>query len=68
VIVSPEDHVVNPGPAIQFANALGAPVVQLDSPCGHISFTCISVGPLVAQFLSDPASVHSQVLHDSAAH
>jgi len=68
VIVSPEDHVVNPGPAVRFASALGAPVVQLDSPCGHLSFTCISVGPLVSQFLSDPSSVQSQVLREPAAH
>jgi homoserine O-acetyltransferase/O-succinyltransferase len=66
VIVSPEDHMVNPGPALQFASALGAPVVELDSPCGHLSFTCISVGPVVAQFLADPSSVHSQTLHEAA--
>jgi homoserine O-acetyltransferase/O-succinyltransferase len=68
VIVSPEDHMVNPGPAIRFAGALSAPVVQLDSSCGHLSFTCISVGPVVSQFLSDPSSVHSQVLREAAAH
>jgi homoserine O-acetyltransferase/O-succinyltransferase len=66
VIVSPEDHMVNPGPALRFANDLGAPVVELDSPCGHLSFTCISVGPVVAQFLADPSSVHSQTLHEAA--
>src|SRR5256884_7295939 len=37
VIVSPEDHMVNPEPAIQFAAAVHAPVVKLDSPCGHLS-------------------------------
>jgi homoserine O-acetyltransferase len=66
VIVSPEDHMVNPGPALQFASDLGAPVVELDSPCGHLSFTCISVGPVVAQFLADPSSVHSQTLREGA--
>jgi homoserine acetyltransferase len=66
VIVSPEDHMVNPGPALRFASALGAPVVELDSPCGHLSFTCISVGPVVAQFLADPSSVRSQTLHELA--
>ena len=65
VIVSPEDHLVNPKPARDFAEAMGAPVVSLDSPCGHQSFTCISVGPLVARFLSDPASVHSEILRGS---
>ena len=63
VFFSPQDHMVNPAPALQLATALGAPVVQLDSPCGHLSFTCISVGPIVAQFLADPSSVHSQTLH-----
>ena len=67
VIVSQEDHMVNPGPALLFASALGAPVVNLDSPCGHLSFTCISVGPVVAQFLADPASVHSQTLREATA-
>jgi homoserine O-acetyltransferase len=66
VIVSPEDHMVNPQPALQFASALGSPVVELDSSCGHLSFTCISVGPVVAQFLADPSSVHSQTLHEVA--
>ncbi len=66
VFVSPEDHMVNPGPALQFANAIGAPVVELNSSCGHLSFTCISVGPVVAQFLADPASVHSQTLQEAA--
>ncbi len=55
VIVSPEDHMVNPEPAIQFAAAVHAPVVKLDSPCGHLSPGCISVGPTVARFLADPA-------------
>jgi homoserine O-acetyltransferase len=68
VIVSPEDHMVNPRPAEQFAKAIGAPVVELDSPCGHLSFTCISLGPLVSQFLSDPSSVRSQTLHDPGGH
>jgi homoserine O-acetyltransferase len=68
VVVSPQDHMVNPLPAIQFAQAIGAPVIQLDSPCGHISLSCISVGPIVAQFLSDPTSVRSQTLHDTGTH
>jgi homoserine O-acetyltransferase/O-succinyltransferase len=64
VIVSPEDHHVNPIPAVKFAQAIGAPVITLDSPCGHLSFTCISMGPTVAQFLADPGSVHSTTIHD----
>jgi len=64
VVVSPEDHLVNPIPAQQFAAAIAAPVIMLDSPCGHISLECISAGPTVAKFLADPSSVHSETLHD----
>jgi homoserine O-acetyltransferase len=65
VIVSPQDHMVNPIPAQEFAMALGAPVITLDSPCGHISLDCMSVGPTVAKFLADPSSVHTVTLHDA---
>jgi pimeloyl-ACP methyl ester carboxylesterase len=68
VIVSPEDHMVTPEPAMQFASAVGAPLVKLDSPCGHLSPGCISVGPMVARFLNDPASVHSETLQEPAKH
>lgn len=68
VIVSAEDHMVNPAPAVEFAKTIGAPVVTLDSPCGHLSLSCISVGPVVAQFLANPHSVQSQTLKSSAAH
>jgi homoserine O-acetyltransferase len=68
VIVSPEDHTVNPTTAIAFAHAISAPVVLLDSDCGHNSPSCISTGPVVARFLADPASVQSMTLHETAAH
>ena len=68
VIVSKEDHMVNPTPAMEFAKAIGAPVVTLDSPCGHLSLSCISVGPVVAQFLANPSSVQSQTLKGSPSH
>jgi homoserine O-acetyltransferase len=68
VVIPTQDHMVNPGPAEQFAKELGAPVIELDSPCGHQSFTCVSTGPTVAQFLADPSSVHSQTLHDAGGH
>jgi homoserine O-acetyltransferase len=64
VIVSPEDHMVTPEPAMKFAAAAGAPLVQLDSPCGHLSPGCISVGPTVARFLADPSAVHSETLQE----
>jgi homoserine O-acetyltransferase/O-succinyltransferase len=63
VIISPGDHTVNPAPALAFAAAIGAPVVTLDSACGHNSPSCISVGPIVAKFLEDPGSGKSQTLH-----
>jgi homoserine O-acetyltransferase len=66
VVVTPQDHMVNPEPAIHFAAAVGATVLTLDSPCGHISASCVSIGPIVAQFLADPSSVHSSTLHDPA--
>jgi homoserine O-acetyltransferase/O-succinyltransferase len=68
VIVSPEDHLVNPEPAMRFAAAVGAPLVKLDSRCGHLSPSCISVGPTVARFLGDPGSVHSETLLEPAKH
>ncbi len=68
MIVSPQDHLVNPIPAQVFAQAISSPIVAMDSPCGHISPDCISVGPTVAKFLVDPASVHSETLHDPVDH
>ncbi len=68
VVVSPQDHLVNPIPAREFADAIAAPIVTLDSPCGHISLDCISVGPTVAKFLADPTSVRSETLHDAMNH
>jgi homoserine acetyltransferase len=65
VIVSPQDHHVNPIPTEKFAQAMGAPILTLDSPCGHLAPLCISVGPTVGQFLADPGSVHSATLHDA---
>lgn len=66
IIVCPEDHMVNPTPAIEFAAAAGAPVVSLNSSCGHQSLSCVSVGPTVASFLVDPSSVRTQTLQDPA--
>ena len=68
VIVSPQDHMVTPEPAMKFAAAAGAPLIQLDSPCGHLSPGCISVGPTVARFLADPSSVHTETLPEAAKH
>jgi homoserine O-acetyltransferase len=67
VVISPQDHMVNPTPASAFAGMMGAPVLTLDSPCGHSSLECISAGPIVAKFLADPASVQSMTLHATAS-
>jgi homoserine acetyltransferase len=65
VMVSPEDHMVNPEPAVDFANAIGAPVVLLQSECGHSSLDCIPIGPTVAKFLADPGSVQATTLREN---
>jgi homoserine O-acetyltransferase/O-succinyltransferase len=64
IIISPQDHMVNPTPAMKFAAEAGAPVVTLNSACGHRSLTCVSVGPTVARFLVDPSSVHTETLQE----
>jgi homoserine O-acetyltransferase/O-succinyltransferase len=64
-LASPEDHMVNYTPGLEFAKDLGATVILMDSPCGHLSGNCISVGPIVAQFLVDPSSVRSQTVKES---
>jgi homoserine O-acetyltransferase/O-succinyltransferase len=40
VIVSTTDHVVTPGPALEFSRALRAEVLELQSDCGHLAFSC----------------------------
>ena len=42
VIVTPEDHVVTPAPALQFAETLGAEAIQLPNDCGHNGLRCDS--------------------------
>ena len=62
IIISPQDHMVNPTPAIEFAAAASAPVVSLNSSCGHRSLSCLSLGPTVVRFLLDPSSVRTETL------
>jgi len=40
VIVTPQDHVVTPGPALEFARLAGAETLVLSSDCGHLGLTC----------------------------
>jgi homoserine O-acetyltransferase len=53
VIVALKDHDVNPIPALDFARLIFAPTLELDSDCGHMSFTCEpeTVNQTVARFL-----------------
>lgn len=66
ILVALQDHMVNPIPAMQFANAGGFPLVQMNSVCGHLSPSCISIGPITAAFLENPGAVKSQTLEDPA--
>jgi len=54
VIAAKSDHVVTPGPAIDFAQLLHAPLVVLESDCGHLAPSCESqkVNQAVAAFLA----------------
>jgi homoserine O-acetyltransferase len=54
VIVAKSDHVVTPGPALDFAPLLHAQVLVLESDCGHLAPGCESqkVNPAVAEFLA----------------
>ena len=40
VVVSTTDHVVTPGPAVEFSRALGAELLELRSDCGHLATIC----------------------------
>ena len=53
VLVAAQDHMVNPLPAEDFAKAIGAKVLILDSDYGHISFgyETDKAGPVVRAFL-----------------
>jgi homoserine O-acetyltransferase len=53
VIVDTYDHVVTPEPARKFAALLQAPILELDSDCGHLGPSCedAKVSAAVAAFL-----------------
>ena len=53
VIVASQDHMVNPGPAREFAPLVKASIVELNGDCGHISTGCEApkVAAAVAQAL-----------------
>jgi homoserine O-acetyltransferase len=53
IIVARMDHVVTPGPALEFARLLQARTLELEGDCGHLAPSCESqrVNPAVAEFL-----------------
>ena len=53
VIVSAEDHLVNPQPALDWATAIGAPTYVSHGACAHLIMTCDgeAVSRRVRQFL-----------------
>jgi homoserine O-acetyltransferase len=40
MVVSPQDHIVNPAPALEFAKRLKAETLSLTGDCGHLAFRC----------------------------
>ena len=55
VIVSRQDHMVTPGPALEFARLVRAGLIELQGDCGHLAAECESpsVVPVIAAFLAD---------------
>jgi homoserine O-acetyltransferase len=55
VIVNNTDHMVTPGPALEFARLLHADVLELDNDCGHLLLDCEykRVADRVAAFLGE---------------
>ena len=53
VVVAKFDHVVTPGPALEFAQLLQAKVMVLEGDCGHIATACEAnkLNPAVDEFL-----------------
>jgi len=55
VVVSKQDHTVTPQPARDFAHLLHAPLLELDSDCGHLATGCegAKLAAAVADFLKN---------------
>ena len=56
VVASLQDHMVTPGPALDFAKLLRARTLELNSDCGHLAPGCeqARVAEAVARFLAEP--------------
>jgi homoserine O-acetyltransferase len=55
IIAALKDHIVSPGPALEFGELLKAKILKLDSDCGHLSPGCESgiVNKAVSDFLEE---------------
>jgi homoserine O-acetyltransferase len=55
IVVGLRDHMVNPHPALAFARVLNSRTIELDSDCGHLSFSCEQekVTAAVSRFLEE---------------
>ncbi len=53
MVLSEQDHMVNPGPALEFSKRIGADVLLLHNDCGHLGPNCEAekVNPAVRAFL-----------------
>ena len=54
VVVGLTDHVVTPGPALDFADLVGAEALALGNDCGHSAYSCAPAAfrPRAASFLA----------------
>jgi homoserine O-acetyltransferase len=55
IVFSPDDHMVTPGPVVEFARLIGAETLSVPSNCGHVTFGCEEgrrIGPVVREFLT----------------
>ncbi len=55
IIVSKQDHMVNPHPALDFSKLIKARILELNSDCGHLGTDCEigKVDESVNKFLSE---------------
>jgi homoserine O-acetyltransferase len=55
IIVSKQDHMVNPHPALNFAKLINAETLELDNDCGHFGAGCEmeKVNKAINKFLRD---------------
>lgn len=56
VVASLQDRAVSPAPALEFAELVGADVIELQNDCGHTALFCAlaETGAAVSDFLAQP--------------